>query len=155
GDLTDPDQRLTATELAPALEFPRTDTPDPADGKDQVHQFKVGDIPDPAHQVTHQDVTVTCCRFSNGETRVTLAACVAGRRWQYSSSGPLLLGDRPATAPIIHLGGPLTWKLVKPSAIHQGEKTISLQAVLGTPGLGEEAFAPLGLQDLPAAMTVT
>jgi RNA polymerase sigma factor (sigma-70 family) len=155
GDLTDPDHRLASAAMAQALEFPRATPSQSPDGQDQVHKFSVGDIQDPSHQVIYQDLTVTSCQFSNGEGLATMSVCVAGRYTQYSSSGLMPLGSRPEEAPVIHFNGPLTLKLVKALEMIPGQKTLTLQAALGTPGLGEKAFAPLGLEDLPAEVAVT
>jgi hypothetical protein len=56
-------------------------------------------------------------------------------------SHPLVFADRPADAPVVHVGGPLTIDLSYYDRLY-------LQVRVGTPGLGKGAFAALVLPDI-------
>ena len=62
-------------------------------------------------------------------------------------TGPLLFGDSPANAPIIHFGGPLqvTFYSERPT-LRLGRST-DMVLVVGTPGVGPGTFAMLAYED--------
>ncbi len=63
------------------------------------------------------------------------------------SQGVLRFSDRAATAPIIHVNGPLRMDVQDKQSFVRGEAT-TFAAVMGTPGLGKGTFAALGYQHL-------
>jgi len=57
--------------------------------------------------------------------------------------------DSPQEAPILHIDGPLTMKPLYASGLVRREKGFEFFAVVGTKGLGEDAFAIRDYQDIP------
>jgi RNA polymerase sigma factor (sigma-70 family) len=114
----------------------------------KIRRFRVGDLVEGTAR--HTNLAVRVCEFEDGDTQITLMIRLNDRRSQYSSTGLLRLGRRSAEAPIIHLNGPLMMRLYQPTAVQCGQKVLTLKAVVGTPGLGQNVFAPLGLDQMPA-----
>jgi hypothetical protein len=59
------------------------------------------------------------------------------------NNGYLRFSSRPQTAPVIHLGGPMTVDLLCPQELHKGEKPSDLMVMVGTPGDGPGTFASI------------
>jgi hypothetical protein len=83
----------------------------------------------------------------------------AGKGHPQRTVGVLLFGDKPAEAPIVHFGGPLTltildWhKPLQAARLRRGDQANELSILLGTPVFGgkHQAFATVdkGLPGLP------
>jgi hypothetical protein len=59
------------------------------------------------------------------------------------SNGYLRFSPSPQTAPVIHLGGPVTIDLLCPQELQKGEKPSDLMVMIGTPGEGAGTFASI------------
>jgi hypothetical protein len=100
------------------------------------------------------NVAIRVCEFDPGNIRMTLMIRL-NEQWSQYSTDMVPLARRSAEAPIIHLNGPLTMRLYQPVALQPGQQVLTLKAILGTPGLGEDVFAPLGLDQVPAGVFPT
>jgi hypothetical protein len=79
-------------------------------------------------------------------------------RQRVSEQRKLLFADRASEAPILHIDGPLTFRLEDAKQVFvRGEKPSPLPVMVGTPGLGRETFAALIFEsNAPAALaTIT
>jgi hypothetical protein len=64
----------------------------------------------------------------------------------------LVFASRPQDAPIVHLNGPLTLRLVEPPRQWSPGERVDLVVLFGTPGLGKGTFAYM-IQSFPARPT--
>jgi len=82
----------------------------------------------------------------------TYVVCQAeGKGWQRAAgdgSGDLTFADRPADAPIIHFGGPLSLAADEPYTLQRGDKPTEFYTFLGTPGLGKGTFACISYENV-------
>jgi len=62
-------------------------------------------------------------------------------RAQLDAEGPLLFGDSPATAPVLHLGGPLHMRSELATPTLYRNVPYDLMLLVGTPGIGPGTFA--------------
>jgi hypothetical protein len=107
--------------------------------------FSVGELTEPDSKTKHSHLRV---RLS--AQAVSLSLTVAGKRSHFvetSREGPLQFAGLPQEAPIIHLGGPLTFFLENPTVLDPRKKDQTLDVLLGTPGLGKGTFAHLLYDD--------
>ena len=112
--------------------------------------FEVGEIREADGKVRHTNLRVTL--FGRDTGAGTIAVQVADRGEQVAGNdvaGALTFADKPATAPVIHFNGPLQMALTTATPLQRSAKPVRLNAVVGTPGLGEGTFAAVGGDDLP------
>lgn len=165
GDLTDPDERITATmqEVQTFLSF----SPEPA--VTYSPRFVIGDLVE-QDGTRHQDLTVEVDSYVQDYRPCQVSVHIANLGKQVAGGSLLRLGDRPEEAPIIHFNGPLSINLnmttgrlwvpisyaedpakrrawyaehppeYEPVPLVPGE-TCQIKAVIGTPGLGRGTFA--------------
>jgi hypothetical protein len=105
--------------------------------------FEVGGIIGPGGRVKHTELLV---QFHDQERWTLLVISVNGKGRQAASLGErsLRFAARPEDAPIIHLGCPLTIRLVQTAKVDAGKVFV---AEIGTPGLGVGTFATIDPQE--------
>jgi hypothetical protein len=92
--------------------------------------------------ISEPDGTKHLVAFRRTSTGVGLAAQSLGGRYVGATyREDLVLGDRPASAPIVHLNGPLTFHLADAPKTWAPGETIEFVVLFGTPGLGKGTFA--------------
>jgi hypothetical protein len=65
----------------------------------------------------------------------------------FDLNGPLILANKPAEAPVIHLGGPLVVSFAEHRPALRRNRVTEVILVVGTPGLGAGTFASIGYND--------
>src|SRR5438132_9626058 len=92
-------------------------------------------------------VTFLNCRAAEIRARpVGLAFFIGGRVRQYAAA---LCEGTPASAPVLHFAGLLTFGLLPDVELVHGDKPAEFRCALGTPGLGPETFASIHYTDVP------
>jgi hypothetical protein len=111
--------------------------------KEKSLEFVIGDITE-GDKPTCTELVV---RFA--DRSASLLGFVSDRRFYVDSipDGDLEFGSDPRDAPLIHVGGPLTFALAAPSPLVRGDQDGSIAVVLGTPGLGRGSFTYLLYRD--------
>jgi hypothetical protein len=111
--------------------------------KEKKLEFGIGDVADPSGR-RYTELAVS---FTDGSA--TMMGFAADRRFFVDGvpDGELQFAPRAADAPVIHIGGPLTFALAAPKALARGDEDASIAIVLGTPGLGRGSFTYLLYRD--------
>jgi hypothetical protein len=104
-------------------------------------RFRVGDIIDPDGKARRTRLTLW--RRQDG---IRLTVWLAGQQRHFvgfDESDRLRFADRPEDAPIVHVGGPLTfrWFEEPPTLVAGGLAAINVS--VGTPGVGKGSFAAI------------
>jgi hypothetical protein len=91
------------------------------------------------------DLDCRCYEFlkAGKPKKLTHTSC----QWE----GVLAFGSSPATAPVLHFGGPLTFRVVQ-TELQRGKKEEDLTVNLGTAGLGAGTFVAAAIELLPPYM---
>jgi hypothetical protein len=124
GDLTEPGNRLTATSKGAWL------------------KYSVGEIAGPGGTTWNLDVSLR--RRPEEDQRIIFVLDRERRQYVgFDDEAPFHWADRPADAPIIHVDGPLEFRLYgDPPRFVPGQTTI-LDVAIGTPGVGKGSFAAI------------
>lgn len=130
GDLTDPGKQVHA-----------------AMGSDLGGKlFKAGTIGVPAAGKPRAQLTVEC---TDGIIEVTVLFEGGYQQAAFADAGGRLkFSAKPADAPIIHFGGPLSLRVNKTTVLRRG-RTSPLYVCIGAPGLGAGTFATVLYSGLP------
>jgi hypothetical protein len=107
------------------------------EGKDPYghgHSWQLGDIVDGEKKFKHTEFTIH--NFNDYEFRIGVDAAYEGIPSLYGFA-QLKFGSKPANAPIVHFGGPLSMGM---SIATIEDRPGFICAQVGTPGLGEGSF---------------
>ncbi len=125
-------------------------------GRSTFHEFEVRDLRPEGH------TTSTCLHawsYRSRAERVRLELLVDGKPWRVAGAdevpdGPLHFGDRPEHAPVVHIDGPLTFKVRGRDvpALVPGKKS-SFSVYVGTPGFGIGSWTGIIGEMWPQSMT--
>jgi len=142
GDLTEPGERVAATvhKLKVDVSFGS------GSYEETLLEFDVGDVKGAGE--VHKGVKVVVEWYRGKERPVTVSAASGGRR---QDSGAVVFAARPKGAPVVHVGGGLTFGLQPGAAFERGREK-QLHVYLGTAGLGDGAFAALRVEDVPEGL---
>lgn len=114
------------------------------------HHIDLGPVPDADGTTRHGRLSVA--RASTSGSTVALEFKLGDKFRQYvgwDSQDRLILGDRPGNAPIIHIGGPLTFDWYrKPPQLIAG-RNCRFFTRLGTAGVGQGSFAAVSTCSVP------
>lgn len=135
GDLTDPGERLEAVVHKRTVHV----TFKPYSYEEPLLEFNVGDV----NGTKGVKVTVEWYR---GQERPATISATSGGGLQFS--GAVEFAAHSKDAPVVHIGGALTFGLRDTPPFERGKET-ELYVYLGTPGLGEKTFATLSIGDVP------
>jgi hypothetical protein len=162
GDLTDSDERVIAETRIEKLHV----SFDPGIIERELPTFKVGTITERATGIRHTEVKLDV-DWMMSLVRPGLSLKLAGQEQVYPGGYSLSFGKSPATAPVLHLRGPLTLKPCaanagtlsfssdgdlqpqEEQALVLGEKPHELQVNVGTPGWGRGSFTVLSCAAVP------
>jgi hypothetical protein len=149
GDLTEPGEKFTAT-------------PDVDDGEDMkvaITQFDLGDLPPIGGKtpytslVLHRNVVES--KGLEGAKHVTDVAQVVVRLHdKHSQSAAPTFAAKAADAPVAHLDGPLEIRVAphpkgEPVCLAKDADEHEFTVQIGTLGVGEGSWAPLGYEQVP------
>ena len=110
-----------------------------------ILEFKVGDVTGTGGAV-YKGVNVVVEWRRGKEWAATISASSGGRR---QDSEAVVFAARPKDAPVVHIGGPLTFELQdSPTTLERGQEK-QLYVRLGTPGLGDGTFSAVNFEDVP------
>jgi hypothetical protein len=167
GDLTGPDEKITCTvkKHETMVSFR------PYSFVSYGAHFDAGDIVEKDGKTKHTGLTIDVDSFVQTYRPVSIEVKANGTNEQYAGGQLLAFADRPADAPVVHFGGPLTFRVAMENGqlfvpINYDEKIDSkkwyadhppryevnplvrgesklLIAQIGTPGLGRGTFAAL------------
>jgi len=108
--------------------------------------FVAEDITEPDGKTRH-----TKFRLRRFKTGVILSLQVEGKRLYFGgsreASDSLQFADQPRQAPILHVNGPLSLRLGRPSELVRGNKDNRITVTLGTPGLGQGTLIHASAED--------
>jgi hypothetical protein len=157
GDLTETGKSLRYT-------IEKLDVSDPAYPLQECRKFSLGDVVDGGRTYSKVEIGHTILK-ENFEVKTEFGKEMA--RLRQKDPGLTRLGihatrngkvriqalgyaaNSPEQAPIVHIDGPLTLKPFNVSGLVRGSKPFAFYAVVGTQGLGEDAFAILDYTEIP------
>lgn len=112
--------------------------------------FDVGELREADGKTRHTKLRVTLFGKDTGSGTVAVQAADRGEQIAGNDlAGALTFADKPAAAPVIHFNGPLRMALTSATPLQRSAKPVRLNAVVGTPGLGEGTFAAVSADDVP------
>jgi hypothetical protein len=135
GDLTEPGERVEAVVRKRTVNVSFK----PYSYEEPLLEFAIGDVQG------HKAVKVMVEWYRGKERPATISATSGGRP---QDSGAVVFAASPKDAPVVHIGGRLTFGLQGSPTFERGKER-ELYVYLGTPGLGDGTFATLGIGDVP------
>ncbi|HJT35149.1 MAG TPA: hypothetical protein VJ783_24195 [Pirellulales bacterium] len=137
GDLTEAGEKITA---------PEDEQNDVFCGVRETN-FEIGDLTTVVGKSAWHDVSVWKFDDEDDEAEHILISATG----EYEQWAVPKLGNSPETAPIVHFGGPLTIRLASDNLV-TGAAGEELYAEIGTPGVGEDTFASISYETIPAEL---
>jgi hypothetical protein len=160
GDLTEPGERITAEKSGADRAFHAGTVR--CGGREHRHLVvRTARLSDYGDSVLSHPVSKAALRKDKDAELVSVSVEVEvpgltgggdGGRLQagarFDSDGPLLFGDSPAAAPVVHFGGPLRLRTEDARPTLYRSVVHDLMLTVGTPGAGPGTFAHLGYDKL-------
>jgi hypothetical protein len=111
--------------------------------------YSLGDLAPGDQSEKHTGLTLDRYQDGDGPIHSVLSVWVDGVTLQCAGWGPLFTESRD-TAPIVHFGGPVVAKPLRGSVLRVNTEHQELHFCVGTPGLGNDSFAYVGCEAVPA-----
>lgn len=106
----------------------------------------------PADGSRHTEFVLNRWSYEKGEENYGLLLSVNGEMPMYAGWFGTFWGPTPEKAPVIHLGGPFTPKLLRRKEFTTGEKRQRLSLCFINPGSGDGAVSRLSIAALPESV---
>jgi len=119
------------------------------DGGYHQWTYSLGDLAPGSQSEKHTGLTLDRYQDGDGPIHSVLSVWVGGVTLQCAGWGPLFTESRD-TAPIVHFGGPVVAKPLRGSVLRVHSERQELHFCVGTPGLGNDSFAYVGCEAVPA-----